>query len=436
MSTRTIKVDALARVEGEGALFVRLKDGAVSDVRLQIYEPPRFFEGLLRGRDFREAPDITARICGICPVAYQMSAVHAMERALGVVVDGPLRDLRTLLYCGEWVESHALHVTMLHLPDFLGFDDAIQLAKQSPDLVKESLVLKKAGNAIMRLLGGREIHPINVKVGGFYKTPRPKELLELRPALVAARDIAAMLVRKTAALDFPDLERDVPCVALQHESEYAMNEGRIVCESGLDIDASEWESHFSESQVPHSTALHASLAGVGSYLVGPVARYNLGFDRLSAAARAAAQAAGLPRTVRNPFMSIAVRSVELLHAVDTSIRIIDAYTEPPAPSIPVEVPARSPGDAPLVGTAATEAPRGLLFHRYELAADGAIVSARIVPPTSQNQAAIEDDLRAFVPRFAELPKPELTARCEQAVRNYDPCISCATHFLALDLERT
>ena len=175
MKTKTIKVDYLARVEGEGAMYVKIKGDTVTDVKLKIFEPPRFFEAFLRGRMYGEAPDITARICGICPVAYQMSAVHSMERAFGVTVDGQLRELRRLLYCGEWIESHVLHVYMLHAPDFLGYSDVMRMAQDYPDIVKRGLQMKKAGNAIVSLLGGREVHPINVRVGGFYKTPSKQD---------------------------------------------------------------------------------------------------------------------------------------------------------------------------------------------------------------------------------------------------------------------
>jgi coenzyme F420-reducing hydrogenase alpha subunit len=209
MKTRTIKVDYLARVEGEGALLVKIKEGQVIDVKLKIFEPPRFFEAFLRGRTFTEAPDITARICGICPIAYQMSACHAMEDACGVCVEGsPLRALRRLIYCGEWIESHALHIYMLHAPDFLGYESAIHMAKDHRDIVQRGLQLKKAGNEVVSLLGGREIHPINVRVGGFYKVPSKSELAPLAERLEWARDAALETVRWVAAFPFPDFEQD------------------------------------------------------------------------------------------------------------------------------------------------------------------------------------------------------------------------------------
>jgi sulfhydrogenase subunit alpha len=429
MARKTIKVDYLARVEGEGALKVVVRDGVVKSAALSIFEPPRFFEALLQGRDFSEAPDITARICGICPVAYQMSAVHATEAALGVTVSGPLRDLRRLLYCGEWIESHTLHIYMLHAPDFLGYDGAIDMARDHADIVRRGLDLKKAGNDIVAQLGGREIHPINVRVGGFYRLPRRRELQALAERLEQARDLALDTVRWASGFDFPDRERDYTFVALRHPDEYPFNEGNIASNRGLDITAADYDAHFEESHVERSTALQSHVRdGGGAYLVGPLARYGLNFDKLAPIAREAAKAAGLEPVCRNPYLSIVVRAVEVLHACDEALRIIATYEEPDRPAMPVEARAG-------VGCAATEAPRGLLYHRYRLEGDGTIAEARIVPPTSQNQASIEEDLASYIGGFLDLPDEALQHRCEQTVRNYDPCISCAAHFLRLDMDR-
>jgi sulfhydrogenase subunit alpha len=428
-ATRTIKVDALARVEGEGALYVKLKGDQVQEVKLRIYEPPRFFEALLRGRNFAEAPDITARICGICPIAYQMSAVHAMEDAFGIKVDGQLRELRRLLYCGEWVESHALHVYMLHAPDFLGYPDAIQMAKDRPAEVQRGLQLKKIGNEIGTVLGGREIHPINVRVGGFYKLPAKSTLAGLAERLKWARDAALETVRWVAGLPFPDFERDYIFVALRHPSEYPFNEGRLVSNGGLDIPVREYADNFIEQHVEHSNALHSVLKEHGAYFVGPLARYSLNFDRLSPLAQHAAREAGLGPVCRNPFKSIIVRSVEIVYACDEALRIIEHYEPPEKPAIDVHPRAAT-------GYGCTEAPRGILYHRYRLDEQGLIQEAKIVPPTSQNQKTIEQDLGQFVPKFLSLPEKDLVWQCEQAIRNYDPCISCATHFLRLEMDRT
>jgi coenzyme F420-reducing hydrogenase alpha subunit len=428
MATKTIKVDYLARVEGEGAFKVVVRNGAVASAELSIFEPPRFFEAFLRGRALAEAPDITARICGICPVAYQMSAVHAMENALGVAVTGPLRELRRLLYCGEWMESHTLHIYMLHAPDFLGYAGAVDMARDHGDIVRRGLALKKVGNEIMALLGGREIHPINVRVGGFYRTPRRRELEPLAERLEWARDAAIETVRWAAGFDFPERERDYTFVALRHPDEYPFNEGRIVSNRGLDIAAAQYDNHFEEIHLARSTALHSRLRGGGSYLVGPLARYSLNFERLSPLAQQAARGAGLGPTCTNPYRSIIVRAVEVLYACDEALRIIEHYEEPDAPAVPIEPRAAA-------GFAATEAPRGLLYHRYRLAEDGTIAEARIVPPTSQNQASIEEDLVNYIGGWLDLPNDAVRQRCEQTIRNYDPCISCSTHFLRLEIDR-
>jgi len=425
---RTISVQALARVEGEGALHVRVVDGRVTEAKLKIYEPPRFFEAFLRGRSFTEAPDITARICGICPVAYQMSASQAMESVGGVTVEPRIRALRHLLYLGEWIESHTLHVYMLHAPDFLGYASIVEMAQDHPDVVRRALQLKKTGNDLMAVIGGREIHPVNVRVGGFYRAPSPADLAPFAERLRWARDAALETVRWVAGFTFPELERDYEFVALRHPDEYAILDGRLVSNRGLDITVREFEQEFVEEHRPYSNALHSHRRGRGAYLVGPLARYNLNFDRLSPVAQEAARAAGLGPVCGNPFRSIIVRAVELVHACDEALCLIAGYS-PPDPAAATVPP------GPGTGYGCTEAPRGILYHRYHLDTDGTILAAKIVPPTAQNQGIIEDDLREVVGASLELPDDRLTWRCEQAVRNYDPCISCATHFLTVDIQR-
>ncbi len=427
--TRTIRTDFLARVEGEGGMYVKIRDGAVQAVELRIYEPPRFFEALLRGRDFREAPDITSRICGICPIAYQTSAVNAIEDACGAVVDGPLRELRRLLYCGEWIESHALHVLMLHAPDFLGYESGIAMARDFPEMVGAGLQLKKAGNQLVTVIGGREIHPVNLRAGGFFRSPARREFAAVRESLETSRETALALTRWVAGFPFPDFEQDYEFVALSHPEDYAIERGRIVSSAGLDIDVRAYDEHFAEQHIKHSNALHSRLRERGSYFVGPMARFALNGDRLSPLAREIAAEVGLTAAAcRNPFRSILVRCVELVYACDEALRLIDRWQPPERSAVELE-----PRQA--TGYGASEAPRGLLYHRYSIDAEGVITDAQIVPPTSQNQLTIEQDLVAFVGLHHHLADEELTLACEQAIRNYDPCISCATHFLKLEVDR-
>ncbi|MET8765151.1 Ni/Fe hydrogenase subunit alpha [Lentzea sp. NPDC004782] len=420
-ANRTLQVAGLARVEGEGALHVRTVDGEVDRVELNIYEPPRFFEAFLRGRDFREPPDITARICGICPVAYQMSACLALEDACGVQVDGQLRALRRLLYCGEWISSHTLHICLLHAPDFLGFPDGIAMAGAHRALVERGLALKKAGNQIMDTIGGRAIHPVNVRVGGFYRVPAPEELRPLARTLRQALYDALGTVEWVAGFDFPDLDVPHDLMALRDTDGYPIDGGTPHVSTGLTFPVAAFGDHVVEHQVPHSTALHARLDD-RVFLVGPLARYSLNSDRLSPVAREAATAAGLGAVCRNPFRSIVVRAVEVVYAIEEALRIISSYERPDRPFVEVRPQAG-------VGHGVTEAPRGLLYHRYELGADGRILSADIVPPTSQNQSAIEADVTRVVRSHQHLDDHALQSLCEQTIRNYDPCISCSAHFL-------
>jgi sulfhydrogenase subunit alpha len=430
MSTeREIAVDYLARVEGEGAMYLKVEDGRVADLKFKIFEPPRFFEAFLRGRRFSEAPDITARICGICPIAYQTSACNALESAAGVVIGPGLRELRRLIYCGEWIESHTLHVFFLHAPDFLGYESAIEMAADHPEEVELALRLKKIGNHIMTVLGGREIHPINIRVGGFYRVPSTAELQTLVPDLEWALDAAVRTARFVSGFDFPDFDRDYEYVALHRPDEYAIQDGRIISNRGLDIGAAEWEQHFVESHVEWSNALHARRRDGGSYHVGPMARYSLNSEQLTPVALATAKEMGLGPTCLNPFQSIVVRAIEIAFACEEALRIIDSYQPPSDPAIGVE-------PRNVTGYGVSEAPRGLLYHRYDIDGDGLITDAHIVPPTSQNQLSIEDDLRAYVPGRLDLSDERLQWELEQAIRCYDPCISCATHFLDLRVDRS
>jgi len=431
---RTLAASGLARVEGEGAMHVRVRGSQVDEVRLDIYEPPRFFEAFLRGRSYTEPPDITARVCGICPVAYQTSACQAIEDACGARVDGQIAGLRRLLYCGEWIGSHVLHIYMLHAPDFLGYPGAVEMAADHRDVVERGLALRRAGNAIMELLGGRAIHPVNVRVGGFYRAPSAAELAPLARQLRDVLPLALETVRWVAGFDFPDFTCPHELLALAEPDRYPIERGTLATSGGLAFSAAGFEQHIIEEQVPHSTALHARLAGPGRadndrYLTGPLARYSLNSGSLPPQAAQAAAEAGLGPGCRNPFRSIIVRAVEVVCAIEEALRLIEEYQPPAAPSVAV-----TPREG--IGYGVSEAPRGVLYHRYELDGDGIVRSARIVPPTSQNQGRIEQSLHGFVAQNVALGDEELRLRCEQAVRSYDPCISCATHFLNLEIDRS
>ena len=419
----------ITRVEGEGSLRLRVRDGGVVEARLSIFEAPRYFESLVVGRTPDEVIDIVSRICGICPVAYQMSAVHGFEHLFGIEIDPQVRALRRLLYCGEWIQSHALHIYLLHAPDFLGYPSAIAMAADHRAVVARGLAIKKVGNEILKTLGGRAIHPISVRVGGFSKVPKREALADLRRALDGAVEAAEETVRMVAGFDVPEYHREPKLVSMVHPTEYPYNHGRIKSSDGVDLPVDRWDDAFEEIHVEGTNALQARTHDGGVYLLGPAARITLSPGSLHPLAAEALARTGLAEVMRtNIYWSIAARAIELLHACAEARDLIDGYRRPSEPKVAWT---SRPGRAAW----ATEAPRGLLFHRYEVDDRGFIAAAQIVPPTSQNQAAIESDLAAFAPSVLDLPHEEATLRLEQLIRSYDPCISCATHFLDLRVER-
>jgi sulfhydrogenase subunit alpha len=426
----TYEVSELTRVEGEGSLRLVVRNGEVVEAHLGIFEAPRYFEQLVVGRTPDDVIDIVARICGICPVAYQMSAVHAFEDLFGVEVDPGVRSLRRLLYCGEWIQSHALHIYMLHAPDFLGYPSVLELAADHREIVARGLRIKRLGNRLIELIGGRSIHPVSVRVGGFSRAPRQRDVAALLADLEAAIPEAQETLRWVAGLEPPAYDREPLLLSMVHPTEYPYSHGRIVSNDGIDLALGAWRDVFHEEQVAWSHALQARSLDGKFYLLGPTARVAMAGGQLHPLAAEGLAATGLADEIRtNVFRSIVARGVELLHALAEARDIVAGYREPDQARV-------SHQPRPGIAAWATEAPRGMLFHRYEVDEAGLVRHAQIVPPTSQNQAAIESDLATFAPGVLELPHAEAVHRFEQLIRSYDPCISCATHFLDLRVERS
>ncbi len=420
MTSLEIKVDYLARVEGEGGIDVRVVDGRVEDIKVNIFEPPRFFQGFLVGRKFDDVPDITARICGICPVSHMMASIQAIEDALGVVPSPQVRDLRSLLTLSQFIQSHTLHIYMLQLPDYLGYESVIAMAGDYGPVVKRALRMKRVANDFTALIGGREIHPVTAVVGGFTRIPTREELLRIKSSLLSIKEDALETVKLVSTLQLPDFNPDTEHVALYDPEEYPVNGRRLRSTKGLDIDIEEYRTHIKERQVEHSNTLHSYIEGRGSFLVGPLARINLNHERLSPDAQEALHMTGLRLPCFNPFAGVLARAVEIVHAIDESVRIIDRLEPQPEPAASV---------VPKVGTGygVSEAPRGVLYHSYRFDSEGMVSKADIVPPTAHNLSNMERDLWAFVPSVLSLTQEEATLRCEMVIRNYDPCISCSCH---------
>lgn len=426
---KTIEVPALARVEGEGGLYIEVKDEKVVDIRLDIYEPPRFFEGFLVGRYFQEVPDITARICGICPVAYQMSSVAAMEKALGVEITPQQYALRRLMYCGEYIESHALHIYLLQAPDLLGQPSALDLAAIAPEVVKNALRMKKSGNEVLKAIGGRSVHPVNACVGGFHRWPDAASLHALLPELEWGLEAARETVNWSITLPYPELEVDYEYVAIHDPNEYGVMHGEAWSSKGHKTAAEDYEMRYFEEHVQRSNALHGQTSLGGTYLVGPLARLNLNHEQLLPEAQKALEKAKVVLPLKNPYKSLIARAIELVHFYEEAIAHVKAYSPTGSPHASFNIKAGE-------GCGISEAPRGLLYHRYKLDEQGLVRFAKIVPPTAQNLPRIEADLLLMAPQLVQMEQEPATLAAEHLVRSYDPCISCATHFLELKIDRS
>lgn len=423
-----IQVPLLTRVEGEGSLEFTARDGKLEKLHLRIFEPPRLFEKFLEGQDYTEVPHIAARVCGVCPIAYQMTSIRAMEKIFGLAEDPWVHAMRRVIYYGEWLQSHALHINLFAAPDFLGFADALQMASRYPDDVKRGMQLQGLGNDMLRLLGGRSVHPIGLRVGGFHRAPPKHEVADLVDKLLAARDMVREFAAWAVSLPRPVDEQDFVSVAISHLREYGLNEGQLVSDKGLAIDFAEYPQHFREHQVEHSTA-HYSMMDGRSYFLGPLARMNLNFKQLPPEVQAFSHELGLHFPSRNMFMNVAARALECYLAIVDSLNILQHYRLPVRPWQDFTPRAG-------IGHHCTEAPRGMIYHRFELGSDGRVKTATMIPPTSQNQARLEQNLHTAVERFGlEQADEDLRDLCEKVIRNYDPCLSCSTHFLQLKVTR-
>ena len=424
---KNIEVPALARVEGEGGLFIGIKDGKAVEIRLDIYEPPRFFEGFLVDRFLQEVPDITARICGICPVAYQMSSVRALEAALAIEVSAETYALRRLMYCGEFIESHALHIYLLQAPDLLGVPSALDLAAIAPEVVKNALRMKKAGNEVLKAIGGRSVHPVNACVGGFYRWPDAGLLKATLPELEWALEAAKETVKWSLTLSYPELNVDYEFVAIHDKDEYGVMKGDVWSSKGSKLSVTDYETRYMEEHVQRSNALHGHTREGGHYLVGPLARLNLNHEQLMPAAQKSLKDSQIKLPITNPYKGLIARAIELVHFYEEAIQLVKAYRPTGPAHIDLKLKAGE-------GCGMSEAPRGLLYHRYRIDEMGRVKFAKIIPPTAQNLPRIEEDLLALAPQLVKMDQEKATLTAEHLVRSYDPCISCATHFLKLKVE--
>lgn len=419
MSSKKIEIGYVARVEGEAGLKIKVSVGQVKELVLDVWEPPRFFEGFLVGRKYYEAPDLVARICGICPVSHMLTALKALEKALGINPSRQTKSLRRLMALSQILASHLVHLYMLALPDYLGYESVVGMMPNYGAEIGRLLRMKTAANDLTRAIGGRALHPVTTVVNGFTRLPSIGELRRLAEALKGIREDALETVRLFASLPYPDLQSRSEYVALRNSERYAFVEGRVVSSEGLDFAAGEYHDYFQEEQVPYAMAKRSIVKGRGAFRVGSLARMNLNFHQLSEGAKEAANEAGFELPSHNPFHNNLAQALEALHCVDECISIIeglDLKEEEGAFAVRA-------GE----GGAITEAPRGLLYHKYCINDKGVVEGANIVTPTAHNVFNMEKDLRELAPSLLDLSEKEAALRCEKLIRSYDPCFSCSVH---------
>ncbi len=426
MTNLSVNVHHVTRVEGHGNIVVRVKDGQLETCRFDVVETPRFFEAMLRGRPYQDCSPITSRICGICAVGHATTSLRATEQALGIQPTEQTRLLRELNFMGEILDSHVLHAYMLVAPDALSLSSVLPLAKSAPEVVRRALRLKKLAGDLCRVIAGRHTHPLGLAVGGFTIFPSKEDLLGLKDQLLAARPDLEATVELFSQLTFPDFERDTEYVALRAEGRYPFIDGDIQTSEGTCVPKSEYRSITNERVVQHCSAKHAHHQR-DSYMVGALARFKLNQSFLHPQARAAASALGLTPTTTNPYQNTVAQVVEIVHAVEHALELVDLLLLRGVAPEPLVLPSRLSGK----GVGACEVPRGLLFHAYEFE-EGRVVQADCVIPTGQNLANLELDMRALVPTLLSEPVDLLRLRLEMLVRAYDPCISCSTHTVTLE----
>jgi sulfhydrogenase subunit alpha len=424
-----IEVSPLARVEGHGDLVLDVKNRKIEKLQMRIPESPRFFEAMLVGRNYTEPSHITSRICGICSVAHTFTSIKATETALGIKLNEQIVKLRKLVNHGEYIQSNSLHVYFLAAPDFLGVGSVIPLVKTHPAVVSIAVNMKKVGNEIVRIIGGRAVHPITTVVGGFTKLPAEERLLEIKEMLKSLYPDLETSLKVFKTLKIPAFERETEYISLSDKYEYALYDGDIKSSDGWTIKAQDYLSKIKEKVVHHSTGKHCS-ASRDAYMVGALSRFNNNYLQLSDNAKTFAEELGLKSPGYNTFMINIAQFIEIVHSVDDSIKLIDELLETGLDESKAMAKINVKAGR---GVGAVEAPRGLLIHDYTYNLQGKVTKANLIIPTNMNYANIEKDLEAFVPQIIEKSEDEIRLGCEMLIRAYDPCISCSTHFLNVKL---
>lgn len=426
MKNINVNVDHVTRVEGHGNIVVNVKEGKIEECKWEVVEAPRFFEAFVRGRNYLEIAHITSRICGICSIGHTLCSLQATEAAMGVKISEQTRLLRRILIQGENLQSHVLHSYFLAAPDFVGAPSVFPLVQTHPEVVVRALRMKKLANDLCDVFGGRTVHPITPTVNGFTKLPEIKDIKEIRRRLVAAGPDLEATLALFKTLKIPDFQRETEYISLKSKEEYALYEGVIASTDAGTTPVANYRNWTNEYLVPQSTAKYTKHVR-DSYMVGALARFNNNHDQLPAGAQKAAEELGLKAPCYNPFMNTVVQVVEVVHALDESIRLIDELLDKGLKEEDRRILLKAGR-----GVGSVDVPRGILFHDYTYDKNGICVEANCIIPTNQNHANIQKDMEALLPQVLDRPQEEIRLSLEMLVRAYDPCISCSTHLLKVE----
>jgi sulfhydrogenase subunit alpha len=412
-----MEVEYVARVEGEASIIVQL--GRAPEIKLKIFEPPRFFEGFLVGRKYDEVGDIVSRICGICPVSHMTTAIQAVENAMGVSISAQTQVLRKLICISQIVASHLIHLYMLAMPDYYGYPGIVDMRGDFNRQIKNLMKMKEVMNELTGLIGGRALHPVTHVPGGFTAIPSNEAFVSVLKKLKGIRPLAERVVEDVWQFDVPDFHCDSEYAALDGDGEYAVNKGKIVSTKGLDIAVADYYQTFEEAQVGYAFAKKSTIRKRSSFMVGALARLNNKFDKLQDRTKTLAGQIGFKIPSDNPFHNNLAQSLEVVDGIEQCIQLMES-THLEDENVHVYVKAGAGGSV-------TEAPRGLLFHWYKINRKGIVEQANIVTPTSHNFQNIEKDLEKLVSQNKDRERDEIRLLCEQLVRAYDPCFSCSVH---------
>jgi len=420
---RTITLNHITKIEGHAKLTLSIEKNKVNRCELSSTEGSRYFEGLVLGRKYYEAHEMTSRICGICSCAHVVAAISAIENALGCKPSKQTKTLRELLTLGERIRSHATHLYFLALPDYLGYESALAMASKHKEKLERALLIMKVGNEMIKLLGSRDIHPVSATIGGWLKLPSQETINYIKENLIKLKEPAIKTAELFFSLNYPSFSTEGYFCSLKDKDKYAVLDGKFFA-GGTEKAKEDYLSFIEEYSVPYSTANFVRIAGK-RYSVGALARINNNQDKVSINAKKMLKKSGIKFPSLNPFHNNIAQAVELIHCIDEAIKICEEIEIKPEQLSKIKVAAGR-------GVGAIEVPRGTLWHEYTLNNKGIITQANIITPTAQNLLNIQEDIKSYVPSIFDKKKEDLIMDIEKLIRSYDPCFSCSAHFLEVN----